>query len=210
MNGKGSGERILDLVSDRIIAMTSGRAVVFTLCLFLVLGYLVNARPFGIAELKVLTGGTGILDMEVLYTPDQAYGLLFAQGAAGRSFYLTHIVPLDLFLPICYALAFSLLITWLLRRWLPAGNPWHRLNVVPLIGGLCDYLENLGVISMLLAWPAQLPDIARFTMGAGLLKFSFSALTFVILLGAIFGWIITKIRTGSGPGSADTRNREVS
>jgi len=192
------GKRILDLVSDRIIAITSGRMILAVLAGFLVTAFLVNGRPFGIARLKEMTGGVGILDMEILYTPEQAYSLLFAMGEAGRAFDLTHIVPLDFLVPLFYSLAFSLLITWLLHRWLPEASTWHRLNVIPLVGGFCDYLENLGVIAMLLAWPAQIPDIARFTMVSGLFKFMFSALAFAIIVGAFIGWIIHGIRNRCG------------
>lgn len=198
MNSITSGRRILDEVSDRIIAITSGRMILATLAGFLILGYLVNSRPFGIAQLKEMTGGVGILDMEILYTPEQAYTQLAALGEAGRAFYLTHIIPLDLLLPFFYATAFSLIITWLLHRWLPVGSRWHRLNVVPLIGGFCDYMENFGVITMLVAWPAPLPDIARFTMGAGLFKFTFSVLAFTIIFGALIGWAISNVRKCSG------------
>ena len=95
-----SGRRILDEVSDRIIAITSGRVILAALIGFLILGYLVNSRPFGIAQLKEMTGGVGILDMEILYTPEQAYAQLAALGEVGRAFYLTHIIPLDLLLPV--------------------------------------------------------------------------------------------------------------
>jgi len=194
MNGIRSGKKILDEVSDRIISITSGRTVLVGLVGILVTGFLVNGRPFGIAELKSITGGVGILDMEILYTPDQAYALLAAMGEAGRSFELTRIIPLDLLVPFFYALFLSTLISWLLKKWLPADSPWHRLNVIPVIGALFDYLENLGIIAMLLAWPMEMYSIAQITMAATLLKFGLSALAGVIVLGAVAGWIISYIR----------------
>lgn len=194
MDGIGRGKRILDELSDRIIAITSGRTVIIALAGFLILGFLINSRPFGAAELMAITGGVGLLDMEILYTPDQAYAHLAAMGEAGRAFDLTHIVPLDMLLPFFYALSFSLVITWLLHRWLPEESRWYRLNIIPIIGGICDYLENIGIITMLLAWPAQLPDIARFTMAAGFFKFTFSALAFAIIFGAILGWAVHAVR----------------
>lgn len=202
VNGIGSGKRILDVVSDRIIAITSRRTILAALVGLLITGFLVNGRPFGIAELKAITGGIGILDMEVLYTPDQAYAILAAMGEAGWAFYLTHILPLDMFVPFFYALFLSTAISWLLHTWLPAESRWHRLNIVPVIGGLFDYLENFGILAMLLAWPAQLPDIASFTMAATLLKFAFSILAGIILTGALAGWAISIIRGRNTRGSA--------
>lgn len=198
MNAPPGGERLLDRVSDRITAITTGPRALASLAGVFVLGFLINGRSFGIAELTSITGGVGILDMEILYSPDQAYAHLAAMGEAGRAFALIHIIPLDLILPAVYALAYALAITWLLHRWLPEGSRWHRLNVVPLIGGICDYCENSGIIAMLLAWPAQLPEIARFTMVAGFCKFSASALAIAIILGALVGWAVTAARARCG------------
>jgi len=190
--------RIVDLVSDRITAITTGPRALAALIGFFVLGYLINGRPFGVAELKSITGGIGILDMEFLYSPSQAYLHLAAMGEAGRAFALTHIVPLDLILPAVYTLAYALVITWLLRQWLPAGSRWHRLNVVPVIGGICDYCENFGIIAMILAWPQELHGVASFTMAAGFFKFASTGLAFAIILGALIGWAATGIRKRRG------------
>jgi hypothetical protein len=186
--------RILDLVSDRIVAITSGKMILAALAGYVFLLVLINGQPFGVVQLKEITGGAGILDLEVLYTPEQAYALFAAMGDAGRTFDLTHIVPLDMLFPLAYTLFDAIAITWLLHRWLPAGSRWHRLNVVPVFGGIADYLENLGIITMLVAWPAPLPDIARFTMVAGLLKFLSGALAMLIIIGALAGWGITIIK----------------
>jgi len=194
VDGIGSGKRILDEVSDRIIAITSRRTILAALAGLLVTAFLVNGRPFGVAQLMEITGGVGILDMEVLYTPDQAYAFLAAMGEAGRAFDLTHIIPIDLFVPFFYALFLATFITWLLHRWLPVESGWHRLNVIPVAGAVFDYLENLGIIAMLLAWPARMPEIAQFTMASTLLKFSFSAAAFLIVAMAIAGWIVYAVR----------------
>ncbi|MDD5142052.1 hypothetical protein [Methanoregula sp.] len=194
MDGIRSGKKILDVVSDRIISITSGRTVLVAFAGILVTGFLVNGRPFGIAELKSITGGVGILDMEVFYTPEQAYAFLAAMGEAGRSFELTRIIPLDHLVPLFYALFLSTLITWILHRWLPAESGWHRLNVVPVIGALFDYLENLGIIAMLLAYPMEMYSVAQITMAATLLKFGFSVLAGIILLVAFAGWMVTALR----------------
>ena len=196
-----SGKRILDLVSDRITGITSARMVLASLIGDLITVTLINGRPFGVEQLKDITGGVGLLDMELLYTPDQAYAHFAAMGEAGRAFDLMHIVPLDFVFPFLYTLFNTVTITWLLHKWLPAQNRWHRLNVVPLVGGIADYLENLGIIAMLIAWPSQLPDIARFTMAMGLIKFTFIILAVLIIIGALAGWFARVIKSRFGRSS---------
>ena len=198
MESIGSGKRILDEVSNRIIAITSARMVLLSLIGFAVSAFLINGRPFGAGQLMDITGGVGLLDMMVLYTPEQAYAHLAAMGEAGRAFDLTHIVPLDFVFPFLYTLFSAVTITWLLHKWLPAQSRWHRLNVVPLAGGIGDYLENLGIIIMIIAWPSPLPDIARFTMVAGLVKFSFIILADLIIAGSLIGWAVSALRKRSG------------
>lgn len=194
MDGIGSGKKILNEVSDRILSITSGRTVLAALAGILVTGFLVNGRPFGIAELKSITGGVGVLDMELFYTPDQAYAFLSAMGEAGRSFELTRIIPLDFLVPFFYALFLSTLISWILKKWLPVDSGWHRINVIPVIGALFDYLENLGIIAMLLAWPMEMYSIAQITMAATLFKFGFSVLAGAVVLGAVAGWILSLVK----------------
>jgi len=194
MDGIGSGQRILDVVSDGIIAITSARMLLASLIGYLITATLINGRPFGVEQLKEITGGVGLLDMELLYTPDQAYAHFTGMGEAGRAFDLTHIVPLDLVFPFMYTLFYAVTITWLLHKWLPAQSRWHRLNVIPLVGGIADYLENLGIITMLVAWPSHLPDIARFTMVMDLVKFTFILLAMFIITGALVGWVVSSVR----------------
>lgn len=198
MQGMEGGRRILDAVSGRIASIASGRMLLASLAGFIVTTIVINGRPFGAGQLLEITGGVGLLDMKVLYTPDEAYAHLAAMGDAGRAFDLTHIVPLDFVFPFMYTLFSAVAISWILCQWLPAGSPWHRLNVVPLIGGLGDYLENLGIIAMILVWPAALPGVAQFTMVACLVKFVFIIISDLIIAGALGGWILTRLRASPG------------
>jgi hypothetical protein len=196
---KFSIRSILYEISARISRVSSPRTVFIVLAAFIVISFLINGRPWGVSELKSITGGAGLLDMEVLYTPEQAYSHLAAMGEAGRVFDLTRIIPLDLVFPLIYSLFYAITISWLLHTWLPEGNRWHRLNLVPLPGGVADYLENFGIITMLLAWPAQLPYIAFLTMITGFVKFFFMGLSFLVIIGALLGWIIR----GTGKSGAE-------
>ncbi len=189
---------IVDTVSSAIRKHSSGRAVLASFAAFAVLAALINGRPFGLAQLEAITGGAGILDMVFTYTPEQAYTMLAALGDAGRAFYLTRIVPLDLVFPLVYTLIYAVTITWLLSRWLPAGSPWMRLNVVPLVAGAADYCENAGVIAMLLSYPAELYGVAAFTAVMSPVKYAFITLSVLIILGAFAGWGASILRDRRG------------
>ena len=188
---------IVDTVSTAIQRSSSGRAVLLSLAFFIVSAALINGRPFGLAAVEEITGGAGILDMAFTYTPVQAYVMLAALGDAGRAFYLTRIVPLDLVFPAAYTLFFTVAISWLLTRWLPAESPWVRLNVVPLVAGVADYCENIGVVAMLLAYPAELYGGAAITAVFSPIKFTFIAVSVLLVLAAVAGWAVNSLRAGA-------------
>jgi len=188
-------------VSDAIRRIATGRNVLLSFALWLVLLILIWGKPFGIAQLQDLTGGATILDMTFTTSPQQVYAVLDALGPAGRSFDMTRIVPLDLVFPFAYTLFLSVAITFFLARSLPRESPWFRLNLVPLIAGAADYGENAGVITLLLSYPARLDIVAIWTSAMYVIKFIFSFLSFSILFIAIAVWGIGFVRnrmTGKG------------
>ncbi len=110
-------------------------------------------------HLRELSGGMDPFDMMPGgYDVDYAHRFLAAIGAAGRSFYLTRQIPLDLIYPGLFAISFALIWRWLLAK---ATNRPGRLAAVmflPLLAGLADYGENACIIAMAIKFP-DLPDL---------------------------------------------------
>ncbi|MDO3526388.1 hypothetical protein [Ralstonia pseudosolanacearum] len=110
------------------------------------------------AELEAVSGGTGFIDLQFFYTPEKAYTMISSYGDVGRTIYRTFELTTDIAHPVIYALLFSLLISWLFRRGLAANSQLQLLNIVPLGAWLFDLLENVSIVSMLLAYPSA-PDV---------------------------------------------------
>jgi len=72
-----------------------------------------------------------------------------------------------------------------------------RLNLVPLVAGVADYCENIGVIAMLLACPGELYGVAAITAVFSPIKFTFIAVSMLLVLGALPGWAASGLRTGA-------------
>ncbi len=194
MDSSGNLFRIPDRASSAIQKFSSGKTVLASFAAFIVLAALIYGQPFGLARLEEITGGAGILDMEFTYTPQQAYAMLGALGDAGREFYLTSILPLDLIVPLAYAVFYAVTISWFLSRWLPAESPWMRLNVVPLVAGIADYCEDIGVITMLLFYPTELYGVAAVTGVISTVKFLLVVASILLVLGALAGWAVSVLR----------------
>jgi hypothetical protein len=181
-------------LSRAICRIATGKVLVASFVLWLVVAVLIYGRPFGIAQLQEITGGATILDMTLTTGPQQVYAVLDALGTAGRAFDLTRIVPLDLVFPFTYALFLSVAISWVLERWLRDCSPWFGLNLLPVVAAAADYCENAGIITLLLTYPARLDTVALFTSTMYIIKSAFSTLSFIALFAALAGWALVVLK----------------
>lgn len=95
------------------------------------------------------------------YSQQDAAALLRGLGAEGRSYYLTHQIPLDTAYPALLALSLVSLMRWY-------GQVMHnsvlvRVGIILSVGAAgCDYCENLGIVAMISSWP----DVSAFLVFA--------------------------------------------
>lgn len=174
-------------LSYEIRQAATTKAFIGSFVLFLVTAAVISGKPFGLAQLLEITGGATIPDMTFTKGPESVYAVLFALGDAGRAFDLTHIVPLDLVFPFTYGLFLALGISWGLSRLLPEGSPLFLLNLAPVVAAVADYCENAGVITLLLTYPVQLDAVAWFVSVMYVMKFAFSAVSYIVLIAALAG-----------------------
>ena len=115
------------------------------------------------------------------YSQADAAGLLDALGEAGRQYYLTKQIPLDTLYPALLALTLISTLRWRAARFGPTlmtriGGP------LAILAAAFDYLENLGIVFMLLAGAGADPKLVHAASIASILK---SALTSVAILAVI-------------------------
>lgn len=119
------------------------------------------------------------------YSQADAAGLLEALGEVGRQYYLTRQIPLDTVYPALLALTLISTLRWRAVRFGPTlitriGEP------LTVMAAAFDYLENLGIVFMLLAGAASYPTLIHAASMATILK---SALTSVVIL-AVFATLV--------------------
>jgi hypothetical protein len=100
-------------------------------------------------------------DGRLYYTSAQLVGVLDALGPAGRQTYMYLHFP-DMLFPLFYGLFFATLIVfyWGLRAGAVKAAAW--LAIVPVIGTLADWIENIAItrVSMLFSAGRTATDIA--------------------------------------------------
>jgi len=139
-----------------------------------------------------LSNGTPPLDMTVGYSPEEAYQILGQYGQAGRDFY-NYFQLADFFFPIVYSLLLMVLIFRLVSANNLSQSPLRWLIYLPLAAGFCDWLENLGIFTMLRFYPQRSDIIAIMTNLACVVKFSGIILSMILVLVLFIAFLIRKM-----------------
>jgi hypothetical protein len=88
----------------------------------------------------------------------------------------------DIVNPILYTLIFGLLISWLLQRGFAPASKVQALNVIPLGAAVFDVLENICLVAIILAHPAQPKIVAWLAAGCTMTKSSFLYASLLLVL----------------------------
>jgi hypothetical protein len=146
------------------------------------------------AKIEAGSGGVGPIDLQFFYTPDKVYSMVSAYGEAGRASYRIFELTGDIIYPIVYTLFFSLFITWLFQQGFSKESVMQRLNVVPFGAWLFDLLENLGIVSMLSAYPSTPAWLAWVSSIFTMIKWLFAGASIILLLIGIVAAIVKALK----------------
>lgn len=116
------------------------------------------------------------------YTIEYAEKLIDAIGADGRRVYLSLQLPIDFIYPGLFAVAYTLLLTWLFKKGFAQESPIFYLALVPAVAGFFDYLENVGIILMLRSFPDLTATTVIFSSICSVIKSLFTVAFFILLL----------------------------
>lgn len=130
------------------------------------------------------------------YSYDEAIILLRTLGLEGRDAYLAVQIPIDLVYPGLFAISYALLITWVLKQFLPRQSRLFFFAFVPVFAGIFDYLENATIVAMLNGFPDISEVLVTSASSFTIAKSGFTTLFFVGLLVALVYWAIWRLRKG--------------
>lgn len=173
---------------------SNGKAVLVLFCLTnLVYGTILG---YSIPLVLSFAPESVLFDMSPTgYSYAEAIELLQILGLEGRRAYLTVQLPIDLIYPLMFAISYSLLITWVLKQFLPMQSKWFLVAFIPVLAGMFDYLENAVVASMLHVFPDVSETLVASASSFTIVKSGLTTLFFVVLLVALVylaGWVLKK------------------
>jgi len=127
--------------------------------------------------------GMKLLDMMPTgYDLNYVSELFTSLGENGRLTYLTNQIPVDMFYPLLFGLSYCLLLGFFLKKLNRLNSPFIYLCVIPIIAGVADYLENIGIITMLKNYPALKESAVYTTNIFSVIKSISTSIFFIALI----------------------------
>lgn len=146
-----------------------------------------------IPKTMAFAGGMKLLDMMPMgYDSEYIQTLFKALGENGRAVYLHYQIPMDMIYPFLFGISYCLLTAYFLKKLKTFSSPYSHLCYLPVIGGIADYLENFGIITMLITYP-ELPQITMTASNAFTMTKSIATTLFFVALIIIFFVFIVKM-----------------
>jgi len=136
---------MLSRISGRFRNWAKGWLILFIIAAFVLLVNLPLADPALVSM---------SLDGRLAYTPEQAFSAVASYGDTGR-IQMIWIHLADFILITLYTSMFGLSISWLFKRGFKPDSRMQRLNLIPVLGGFFDVMENIWIMIMILVYPAQ-------------------------------------------------------
>lgn len=187
--------------SERLIWLSKGWLALAALVIFLLFTALV--LPGQAAGSDERTGGARQPDTSLFYSADELYSMAEAFGAEGRQAYIRARFTFDVVWPVVYGFFLVTAISWLAGSAFPPGSSgalWRRLNLVPILGVLFDYLENLSTSLVMARYPAQTPVVDLLAGPFTLVKWVFVGGSFVVLVAVASAAVARRVAQRRGDG----------
>ena len=174
---------ILQRVSDWLRRVSTGWVALSALVVFILFAALV--LPGQSATAEQVAGDAGSPDTSFYYSAKELYQMAEAYGAEGRSAYIRARFTFDLVWPLIYTAFLVTAIGWVFGKAFRSDSRWQLANLLPLLGALFDYLENLSTSLVMGRYPDQATVAAALAPLFTSRKWIFHAGSFILLLAGI-------------------------
>ena len=174
---------MIKTISNYLQKISSGWLVLSTILIMFLFMSLV--LPNQAKKSLKQTGSSIAPDTSFFYTPDDLFQIAEEYGPDGRLAYIKARWSFDLIFPLVYTAFLAIGISWLSMKLGSWDERWKIANLVPMLGGVFDYLENGAASIYMAAFPKQIPGLAWAASTFTLLKWVLICLAFLVYL--LFG-----------------------
>ena len=167
-------------LSTGLQKISTGWVALAGLLIFLLFTALV--LPDQSQKAEQVSGEAGSPDTSFFYSPADLTRMAEAYGEQGRQAYVQARFTFDLIFPLVYTFFLITSLSWVFSKCFPASSRWQLANLVPLLGMLCDYLENITASLVMLRYPDSAGIATTLAPVFTVLKWGFIGLSFGLLV----------------------------
>ncbi len=167
-------------LSKWINKISTGWIVISTLMIMVLFTVLMlpNQARISLEE----TGSSESPDTSLFYSPDEIYQIAESYGPDGRLAYIKARWTFDLIFPLVYVGFLTTGISYFYHHNPRQKELWRFVNLIPVFGGVFDYLENLAISLIMYIFPTQFPGAAFLSAVFSGIKWSLILLSFLVYL----------------------------
>jgi hypothetical protein len=101
--------------------------------------------------------------------------------------------------PLLFGLTYCLLLGYFLKKLNKLNSPYLYLCLLPIIAGISDYLENIGIITMLNSFPNLTQAAVSLTNISSIIKSISTTVIFITLIVVLISLGITAMNRKKNP-----------
>lgn len=179
-------------IAERVVKGSTGRIALAGFILFLI--FTAAVLPNQASQSEAYTREAGSPDQSFFYSPEDLVRMAESYGPEGRQAYIRARFTFDLIWPLVYLIFLATGLGWLCGKLIEPSNRWRGLVLLPFLGCLFDYLENIAAVLVMGRYPDSAPVAAFAAPIFTLLKWSMIALSFSALLGLLIWFLLSRFR----------------
>lgn len=146
-------------LSDWLYRVSSMGMALFVSGIFVL--FMIFVLPGQADKAEAYSGEAGSPDLSFFYTPEDVFNMAETYGEEGRAAYVRARFTFDLIFPFVYGAFLLVPGSWQLAQILPAESKWRWLNLVPFLGVVFDFAENISASIVMAAYPVRREVAAR-------------------------------------------------
>lgn len=183
----------MKIITETLQRLATGKLVLLLFALTMAVYSLMLL--YTIPKVESFAPGIALFDLSPTgYSYQHTITLLESLGEAGRNVYLFQQLPVDFIYPGLFAFSYSLLLTWLFAKSFEVNSRIFSLALIPALGGLFDYLENISIIVLINSFPNISQNLVGIASTFTLLKSAFTTVFFILLFVGFILFAVRKFR----------------
>jgi hypothetical protein len=180
-----------------MLGKLSGNPLTCWLTLGLWVGVLICIQVFNYRkqQLRKLVGNEEVktFDSDLNYTAKDVYPRMNSYGAAGRNYYATTELTLDLIFPLLYSTFLALAMICVSGTEYKQSRIVQALSLLPFIAAGFDWCENFSLAIMLKKFPDEVLVLKNAVSWFTKLKIVFLVTSFVTIIVEVTVWVIKQL-----------------